>query len=341
MRRCCVRPIVCGLLLLSAPAAGRAQDRSPEPRLDQGIAAYRELEMESAGWLLRQALAGDRLAPSEHVTALSYLGAAEFYRDRRDSALAAYGRLVRIEPHHRLDRLVFGPDVQAVFEEARRRTPVAEVRAAKTSFPADAAGLPMSVRVNTPHVVAVTIESVSGSVLDTLFRDRVRDSTTVYWNARGRAGTRAPVGGYVVGVASLDGRGRVSRRVTLPVQVTRSPEAPLGHPERPAMLPETQPAGPAFARLGLGLAAATAAWFITPVFTDNAAPQVALSLTFGAAGVLGFVDARPGKPLPDNVVANRVALEAWEARVARVRAENGRRAEGGTVTVDVGRVSGF
>lgn len=336
-----VRSIFCALALLAAPGIGRAQNGSPERVLDQGIAAYRDLEMESAGWLLRQALAGDRMAARERVTALSYLGAAEFYRDRRDSALAAYGQLIRLEPWHRLDRLVFGPDVQTVFEEARRRTPVAEVRAAKASFAADAAGLPIHVRVNTPHVVAVTLESVNGAVLDTVFRDRVRDSTTVYWGARATAGGRAPVGGYVIGVTSLDGRGRAGSRSALPVQVTRSPEDPLGLPGRPALLPETQPAGPAFARLGLGLAAATAAWFVTPVFTDNAAPQVALALTFGAAGVLGFVDARPGKPLPDNAVKNRVALEAWEARVARVRAENGRRAEGGTVTVEVGRVSGL
>jgi hypothetical protein len=95
------------------------------------------------------------------------------------------------------------------------------------------------------------------------------------------------------------------------------------------------------ARLGIGLAAATAAYVVTPAFTDNAGPQIALALTFGAAGVLGFVDARPGKPLPENVVANRVAQEAWEARVHRVQAENQRRADGGTVTVEVGRMTGF
>jgi hypothetical protein len=335
------RPVFWALIFLAAPVTSWAQNGSPERVLDQGVAAYRDLEMESAGWLLRQALASDRISPRERVTALSYLGASEFYRDRRDSALAAYGQLIRLEPWHRLDRLVFGPDVQAVFEEARRRTPVTEVRAASTSFAADGAGLPIHVRVNTPHVVTVTFESVNGAVLDTVFRDRVRDSTIVHWGARATDGGRAPVGGYVMGVTSLDRRGRAGHRVALPVQVTRTPDDPLGLPERPALLPETQPAGPAFARLGLGLAAATAAWFITPVFTDNAAPQVALALTFGAAGVLGYVDARPGKPLPDNVVQNRVALEAWEARVARVRAENGRRAEGGTVTVEVGRVSGL
>jgi hypothetical protein len=326
--------------VLSFPVAARAQAPSPERALEQGLRAYRELEMESAGWLLRQALAG-KLDQRQRVTALSYLGASEFYRDRRDSALSAYADLIRLEPHYRLDRLVFGPDVQAVLEEARKRTPIAAVRAERASFAADAPGLPVNVRVNTPHVVVMTLETVNAVVLDTVFRGRVRDTTTVYWNARGRNDAQAPRGGFVLRVASLDGRGRASHRVALPVQVTRSPEDPLAAPERPALLPEYQPAGPALARLGLGLAAATVAYFVTPAFTSNAAPQVALALTFGAAGVLGFVDARPGKPLPENVVKNRVAQEAWEARVNRVQVENQRRADGGTVTVEVGRVSGF
>lgn len=324
---------------LAPSAVARAQTATPERALEQGVRAYRELEMESAGWLLRQALGG-KLDHRQRVTALSYLGASEFYRDRRDSALSAYADLIRLEPYYRLDRLVFGPDVQALLEEARRRTPIAEVRAEGASFAADAAGLPVHIRTNTPHVVVVTLEAVNGTVLDTVHRNRVRDTATVYWNAQARGGARAPAGGFVLAVASLDGRGRASSRVALPVQVTRSPDDPLAAPERPALLPEHQPAGPALARLGLGLAAATVAYLVTPVFTDNAGPQVALALTFSAAGMIGFVDARPGKPLPENVVANRVALEAWEARVGRVQAENQRRADGGTVTVEVGRVSG-
>jgi len=324
---------------LTTPVAARAQTASPERAMAQGLRAYRELEMESAGWLLRQALTG-KLDRRQRVTALSYLGASEFYRDRRDSALSAYADLVRLEPNYDLDRLVFGPDVQAVLDEARKRTPIAEVRAERASFAADAAGLPVRIRANTPHVVVVTLEAVNGTVLDTVYRNRVRDTATVYWNAQGRGGTRAPAGGFVLTVASLDGRGRASSRVALPVQVTRSPDDPVAAPERPVPLPEHQSEGPAWARLGLGLAVATAAYFVTPAFTDDAGPQIALALTFGAAGVLGFVDARPGKPLPENVVANRVAQEAWEARVHRVRAENRQRADGGTVTVDVGRVTG-
>jgi len=331
-------PIALGAVVLTALPV-RAQ--TPERALDQGIKAYRELEMESAGWLLRQALAGDKLEGPRRVTALSYLGAAEFYRDRRDSALSAYGRLIRLEPYHRLDRLVFGPDVQAIFEEARRLTPTVDVFAARTSFPSGAPGLPVRLRANTPHVVVVTAETENGTVVDTVFRERVRDTATAFWTATGRPGERAPVGGFVIGVSSLDGRGSVVRRVALPVHVTRSPEDPLTTPTPPEMLPERNPWGPGIARLVLGLGAATAAYYLTPQVTDSKGLQLFLTQGFVAAGVVGMWVAKPGKALPDNVVANRVAQEAYEARLAQVKQENQRRADGGTVYVDVGRVTGF
>jgi hypothetical protein len=331
-----VLAVVVGGMTLSHEVSAQ----SAEATLEQGVQAYRELEMESAGWLLRQALADSRLDTRQRITALGYLGAAEVYRDRRDSALAAFTRLLRLEPFHALDPLVFNPDVQSVFAEARARTPMVEVSASRTSFAPGERGLPVRLRANTPHVVVVTVEAVNGVVLDTVFRERVRDRATAYWNASGAPGVRPPVGGFLLGVASLDGRGRVSSRVTLPVHVTRSAENPLSVPAPPQVLPERQPAGPAFMRLGIGLAAATAAYFVTGAVTDDKGPQIALAVVFAAAGAIGFWEVRPGKPLPDNVVANEVARREWEARVAQVQRENQRRTDGGTVTIDVGKVSG-
>jgi hypothetical protein len=124
----------------------------------------------------------------------------------------------------------------------------------------------------------------------------------------------------------------------VPVHVTRTAENALAIPEPPPVLPERQPAGPAFARLGLGIAAATAAYFVTPLLTDNDAPRVLATGLFLTAGGVGFWEARPGKPLPDNVVANETARAAWRARVAKIEQENRRRAVGGTVHVEVGGV---
>ena len=107
-------------------------------------------------------------------------------------------------------------------------------------------------------------------------------------------------------------------------------------PAQPTMLPVRQPAGPALVRLGLGAALATTAYFATPALTDATAPRVLITGLFAAAGIVGFWEARPGKPLPDNAVANETAREMYRAKVARVEEENRRRSAGGTVRVAVG-----
>jgi hypothetical protein len=319
-------------LALVATAAPVARAQSPEASLAQGIQAYRDLEMESAGYLLRRALQSNVLNETDRKTGLCYLGAAELYRDRRDSALSAFVQLIQLEPRYRLDRLVFTPEVQTLFEQARRRTPIVEVAARTATLAPRDPGLPIRLEANTPHVVVVTEETVRGEVLDTVARATVNDTATVRWSAQ-----RAPAGGLILGVSSLDQRGRVSRRVELPVQITRFPEDPLPLPAQPTLLPVQQPAGPALVRLGLGVALATTAYFATPAFTDATAPRVLLTGLFGAAGVVGFMEARPGKPLPDNMVANETARQMYRAKVARVEEENRRRADGGTVRVEVGK----
>ncbi len=328
--------LACATLVIGTLLPAGAAVQTGERALKQGIQAYRELEMESAGWLLRQALASDRLKADDRRLALCYLGAAEFYRDRRDSALSAFTQVIRMDPEYRLDRLVFSPDVQGLFEEARRRTPVVRVATRSASFPPDGPGMPLKLNANTPHRVVITFESVSGDVLDTAFNAPVADTTTVLWNARGGAAQPSPVGGFLLRVSSVDPRGRVARRVELPVHVTRTAVNPIAIPDPPGLLPERQPAGPAFVRLGLGLAAAAATYLITPAFTDDQAPRLVLTGLFGAAGVIGFWEAKPGRPLPDNVVANETARATWRARVATVEDENKRRAVGGTVHVEVG-----
>ena len=100
-----------------------------------------------------------------------------------------------MDPHQELDPLLFGPEVQGLFEETRRLTPVAEVGAGRTSFPPGDRGVPVRVRVNTPHVIVFTAEGVNGQVLDTVFRGRVRTKTTVYWDASGPPHERPHAGG--------------------------------------------------------------------------------------------------------------------------------------------------
>ena len=53
--------LACATLVVGALLPAGATAQTGERALKQGIQAYRELEMESAGWLLRQALTNDRL----------------------------------------------------------------------------------------------------------------------------------------------------------------------------------------------------------------------------------------------------------------------------------------
>jgi hypothetical protein len=96
-------------LLLALPVT-RLAAQSPTALLGLGIQAYRDVDMVGSVQHLRRALAagGDEaLEVDAHKQALTYLGAAELYRDRRDSATAAFRRLVDLDPRYRPDPVVF------------------------------------------------------------------------------------------------------------------------------------------------------------------------------------------------------------------------------------------
>jgi hypothetical protein len=52
--------------------------------------------------------------------------------------------------------------------------------------------------------------------------------------------------------------------------------------------------------------------------------------------VIGFIDARPGKPLPENVAANAISRARWRAQVDAIERANKTRGGGPAVTVEVG-----
>jgi hypothetical protein len=75
------------------------------------------------------------------------------------------------------------------------------------------------------------------------------------------------------------------------------------------------------------------------VFTDQTAPRIALAVVFSAGGIIGFLEQRPGKKLPENVAANQSTLAAWQAEVRRVREEEGRRNPGPRIILETSRPS--
>src|SRR5213595_808067 len=113
--------LVCGW---SAAAAQGAAQAAGSP-FAEGIRAYQNLDFDQAAALLWRDLAratGATASASERAQGLVYLGAADLFRGRRDSAVAVFRRLVQLDPRYRPDRLVFPPEVTSVFDNVRVQT---------------------------------------------------------------------------------------------------------------------------------------------------------------------------------------------------------------------------
>lgn len=325
------------LPLVALPAAPLAA-QSPTALLGLGIQAYRDLDMEDATRLLRRSLEDGpaALEAEGRKQALSYLAAAEVYRDRRDSAVAAFRVLVDLDPRYRPDPVAFPPDVVGLFDEVRKQTPAIAVSApSRATVAAGEAGLPLVLYASVRHTVVVTTETVLGKVLETVHKGPVADSLMLHWKAPSRS-KAPPSGGMVIGVTSLDRRGRAVRRVDLPVQVVRGAAERLEPPPPPALLPERQGWAKPVGRLTVGLGLAALSLLTVPAITDSDAAGVATGLVFTAAGVIGFVEAKPGRPLPENVAANAVARARWRAQADAIQRVNRARADGPALVIEVG-----
>jgi len=307
---------------------------------EQGLRAYRALELEAAARLLRLALAARDLPDSAVLSTQAYLGAAEYYRQRPDSSRAVFRRMVLLEPGYRLDSLAFTPEVVAAFDGVRFATPAVSVDVPpRVTLEPGRGGMPARVHPSGPHTVRVRVETSRGDVVRTLHDRHVTGPFTVNWDGAGQNGTRLASGLYVWSFASLDARGRVQRIVDVPVRLEQVSVDALDLPPRPALLPERRSTGTALIPLGVGLGAAAVTWIVMPVITDNQAPRIAISLALTAGGIVGFVEQRPGKPIPQNVAANQAALARWQADVDRVTQAQGRQRPGPRIILETSRPS--
>jgi len=111
-------------LLLATPL--RAQNDSASQVMNGAVRAYRDLEFDAAARMLRRVLTPPLaigLDDSGRARALTYLGAAEHYRGRQDSAIAVFRRLVALAPRHRPDTLIFPPEITRLYDAVRSRVP--------------------------------------------------------------------------------------------------------------------------------------------------------------------------------------------------------------------------
>ncbi len=327
------------LLWLTVAGAGPAAGQSALRLREQGVQAYKALDLENAAALLRRALAAGTLPDTAVPSTEAYLGATEFYRHQPDSARAAFRRLVLLEPRYRLDSLAFSPEVTAAFDSVRFATPAVSVDLPpRATFAPGRGGMTARVYPSGPHTVRVRIEAPSGEAIRTLLEGRVTGTLAVTWNGAGERGA-LPSGLYVWSFASLDRQGNVQRIVDVPVRLEHTSVGAPAEPPKPELLPEREPARRGLIPLAVGLGGAALALVATPVFTDADAPRITLAVVFGAGGIIGFLEQRPGRKIPNNVAANQAALTAWQAEVRRVQEEQRRRNPGPRIILETSRPS--
>lgn len=328
------------LLAVAAAAAATASPRKAAAQsgtelLTQGIRAYQNLDYDVAAGFLRRSLAvaaSQALADTARVRALSYLGATEVFRGRRDSAATVFRRLVLLDPRYRLNQLIFPPEVSNAYEAIRRIT-----KAVVVAVPADTeiqlGGELYLVRLyaSSFHDIVVAVTRDDGRLLRQLYTGPIGDSLVVRWDGLDSAGTALAAGRFRLLVSSLDARGRVLRQLQSPFETRLLVPDTLPHPPPPpdsSLLPERGSGGPALRSLGAGLGAGAIVAFLPSVMASGSDASGARFVVAGAVsltGLYGFLTQRPGRPIAANVVANRALRDVWERRRNDVLQENAAR----------------
>ena len=325
------RATVLALAVLTVSLACAARAQSPAEQLAHGIRAYRDLDYDSAATLLRAALAlpgPPALTDAERARGLVHLGATEFFREQRDSAAAAFERLLFLDPRYRPDQLVFPPEVSSLFEEVRLRT-----RAVAVSVPPlsriDAAGdrVVAWLYASSYHQIDVAVLRANGVLVRSVYTGGAGDSLQLLWDGRSDAGLPVEGGLYQLRVDSRGNDGRIVRslEVSLDVERVRVDTLPLPPPPDPLLRPERAAGGTGMRALVTGLVGAVAVVALPTLVTGASAgmtERLAVAGAFGTAGLAAFQSQRRSQPIPENIAANRAVRLAWQQQADGVRAAN-------------------
>lgn len=347
-RRIAARWALACALAAGAPAAAWAQ--TAEAPFAEGMRAYRRLDFGLAAGLLRRDLA--RLAAStptaQRAAGLLYLGAADLYRGRADSAVVVFQRLIMLDPRFRPDRLVFPPEVTSVFDSVRARTKAVAIGvAADTEVAPGAGNFGAWLFASSFQTVEVTLRYEDGAPFRSLYAGPIGDSLRIQWDGLDAAGEIPPVSRVLLRVASRMPTGELAGIVQLPLDLKIVRPDTLSWPPPPApatLLPERAKGGPAARALFGGLLVSGAVAALPAVVGGNgtsSGPRVAVAGSIGFAGVLGYLLHRPGRPLPANIRSNRERRDGWQRSVDSVTAENRRRRDDVRLAVHAGAAAGM
>jgi hypothetical protein len=323
---------VAGLLALAAWWGRPARAQAPADQLSRGVRSYQNLDFDNAATSLRAALAQTgpaALSDSDRARAMVYLGATELYRGRRDSAAAAFGRLLVRDPRYRVDQLLFPPEVTGLFQQVRLTTRAASVTApplTQLRRPGDQ----LAVWVFTPSSQPVTVAVLrpNGVPLRSLYQGEIGDSLRITWDGRTADGALPDSGRYLLRVDARGDDGKVVRSVGLPLDIVqvRRDTLPSPVPFADSLLkPEFRAGTSGYRGLMTGLAAATAVVVLPPVLASKAggmSERYVVAWALGTAGLFGFQSQRRPQPIAENIAANQALRLAWQRQADSVRAEN-------------------
>lgn len=332
----------CGTLV---PARGTAQTAAE--LVERATRAYERFALDTAAGLIRRALdqPGDTsLTTDGRAGALSLLATAELFRDRRDSAVAAFRRLVLLAPRYRPDPAIFAPPVLALFDTVRAATPVVGLQApAETTIVAQRERFTARLYASTTHQITAVVLTAGGRPVLDLYRGPIGDSLVLDWTGVTSDGRPVGRGGYLLAVTSRDEAGATLREVRLPLEIAAERPDTLPHPEPvpdSLLRPERLPAAPGIRALATGLVVGGAAATL-PALLDTEPATGARFVVGGAvslAGIVGFFRQRPGTPLPHNIAVNDSLRADRTRRLAEVLRHNAPRRDVVRLTIATGPV---
>jgi hypothetical protein len=328
--------LLASLLVLTARGRVAAQQPATD-LLAQGMRAYQSLDYDQAAALLRRGLTrteGDTLSTAERLQALTYLGATELFRDRRDAALAAFRQIAVTDPRYRPNEMIFPPQVTGVFGEVRKQTKTVFLQVPpETEFRAKTEHFTARLVASSPHEIAVTITTGDGKPVRRLYDGPIVDSLAVTWD--GLTEERNPVqsGRYLLRVAPRTASaGQLVRQLSLEVLRARPDTQPwpagggVGVGDRTS-LPLHSSSGPAIRSLAGGLVAAAAVVVLPSLVSHDAAGfkgRFAVAAAIGGAGIVSFFAQRSAPPPAVDAIAgaNTVARDAARRRLEQVQKQN-------------------
>ena len=333
---------VLAAVIVACTAAGPAAAQTADDLIAAGVRAYDNLDFDVAASLLRRGLAsGPALDPPVRVRAFAYLAATEVFRGDSDSGSAVFGRLISLYPRHRIDQLVFPPEISSVFEAVRRTIlAVAPVLPDSSTFRIGESGLKPWLYSSSFHEVRVELQGADGSMVRVLYAGLIGDSLRLDWDGRTDDGSIVDQGQYVLAVASRDETGTTVRMVRVPLVVEVDRRDSLPHPGAlpdSLLLPERQTAGPGIEALvgGILLGAVVVALPAAPEQSGQLSKgRFAVGAAMSLAGIAGFFQKRPGREIAANISANDSIRQAWRMQVMQVERQNAR--SGVDITVHAG-----